>query len=364
MRFFVTIAFAAALVHPLLPACAEGQRAASSGEAAEADRDAVRAVGERWRMLYRQGRFSEIPDLYTLDTLVMPRGRPAIVGREEMRRAIGGLAAGRRVEIDVREREITLLGDHAVFIGDFTVTYTPKAGDTRSAVTEEGRSFVVFRRDDDGVWRIHRDMDSPAPPRAAEQAGTTRSRFSASPAWDGTDRSAPTDCDRLASSRYDRLRLASPLARSDIDVPAAIAQCRADLALHPDDPRIHFHLGRLYGYSGERELSRASREAAARAGNHNAIFLLGYLDWLTAEDDAAKCQAAADMRLAADRGNYSAQVTYSAFQIEGKLSPCGEAAKAPIGDYLSAAGGSADGYFERLLVSHLQASTSDNGGAS
>ncbi|APE29425.1 YybH family protein [Aurantiacibacter gangjinensis] len=362
MRIVGVIAVAAALASQ--PASAQAGDAGQeiSNEDARADREAVRAVGETWRQLYRDGRFSEIPDLYTVDTLVMPRGRPAIVGRDGMRRAIGGLAAGRRVEIDVRERELTLLGDYAIFVGDFTVTYTPPEDDQRPDVTEEGRSLVVFRRDDDGTWRIHRDMDSPAPPRdASASAGAAmQSQYAGSIAWDGQDRNDVTQCDILASSRYDRQRLAAPRARAEIDVPAAITQCLADLERYPDDPRIHFHLGRLYGYSGDRDLSFAQRQAAARAGNHNAIFLLGYLNWLSADDDAAKCSAAADMRLAADRGNYSAQVTYSAFQLEGALEDCGATAQAPVDSYLNAAEGSADGYFERLLVSHLKA-TSEGG---
>lgn len=126
------------------------------------DVEAVRAIGVKWKTYYMDGDFGSIPDLYTVDTVVMPRGRPRIEGREHLRRSMGGLAAGRRVTIDVKEREIVIAGDVAWFIGDFTVTYVPK--DERSApITEFGRSLIIFKRGSDGTWRVHRDIDSPAP---------------------------------------------------------------------------------------------------------------------------------------------------------------------------------------------------------
>ena len=322
----------------------------------EADVAAVRAVGETWRAFYASNNFAAIPDLYTEDTFVMPRGRPSIVGREAMRRAIGGLAAGRRVGIDVDLRELVVEGDFAWTIADFTVTYTPP--DTRTPpTTEHGRSLAIYRRDDDGAWRIHRDIDAPRPAAGgglAAAAAPAALPAGAPKVWDPADRTEPTECDRLASSRYDRTRLAPPRARADIDVPAAIGQCEADLAKHPSDPRIHFHLGRLYGYAGDAEKTLMHRQAAAAAGNHNAIFLLGYLAWVSAKDDAARCEAARQMRLAADRGNYSGQVTYATYFVEGRLAACADTPpKAQVLGYVRAARPAVDGFFETLLAEHL-----------
>ena len=324
---------------------------------------AVRAVGETWRSHYAAGRYAAIPDLYTEDTLVMPRGRPAIVGRDAMRKAIGGLAAGRKVDIAIQERELVVAGKYAWYVGDFTVTYT--STDARVAPkTEYGRSLIVYRRDEDGAWRIHRDIDAPRPqdasaptaaPVAPAAAPAATSVGSVGPKlWDPGERKEPTECDRLASSAYDRTRLAPPRARKEIDVPAAIAQCELDLARFPGDARIHFILGRLYGYAGDAATTLMHREAAAAAGNHNAIFLLGYLAWATAKDDPARCAAADRMRLGADRGNYSAQLTYPAYFIEGRLAPCANTPpKARMLEYVQAARPAVEGFFETLLAEHL-----------
>jgi ketosteroid isomerase-like protein len=332
---------------------------ASTSQAA--DVAAIRAISGKWKELYAAGRFAEIPELYTVDTMVMPRGRPRIEGREAMRRAIGGLAAGRRVEIDLTEREIMISGNHAWVVSDFKVSYFARDG-TTPPTSELGRGLVVFRKDTDGQWRIHRDMDSPAPepakasspPPAAASATPAKPARPVPPVWNPASRTEVVACDRLAASRYDRTRLAPPVDRAAIDVPAAIKQCEADLLRYPNDPRINFHLGRLYGYTGDRAKTLERREASAAAGNHNVIFLLGYLDWVAAKDDATRCTAAREMKLAADRGNYSGQVIYAAFFAEGKFQPCADrATKAEVAAYLAGAKPAVDGFFETRLVDHL-----------
>lgn len=329
----------------------------------QADIAAIRAAGKQWAALYASGRFSEIPELYTVDAIVMPRGRPRIEGREAMRRAIGGLAAGRRVQIDVTEREVRAVGDYGWYVGDFRVTYTPKEPGS-TPVSENGRSLIIYRRDSDGRWRVHRDIDSPAPQLAtATAAGSgspklaaTTGSYDAPANWDPKSRTVAVACDRLSASRYDRTRLAPGIARAEIDVQSAIATCEGDLARMPGDARILFQLGRLYGYAGDKEKTLAARRAAAAAGNHNAIFLLGYLDFEAAHDDATRCAAARRMKLAADRGNYSGQLIYAAYIVEGKLDACGDRASlAEASSYVAAARPEVDGFFETRLADHLAA---------
>ena len=128
-------------------------------------RSAIEALNERWIAAYQEGRYGEIPELYTEDALILPRGRPAIAGREALRERLGGLAAGRRVDIDVEIVELEVLERHAWLVSRFAVTYSDPdhPDDPEKQSTEHGRSLIVYRLDDDGRWRIHRDMDSPAP---------------------------------------------------------------------------------------------------------------------------------------------------------------------------------------------------------
>lgn len=360
-RLLAPLLAAATLVMAVPAAGSATTAAAPAAPTAVADIEAIRAAGRRWASLYSEGRYAEIPNLYTVDTMVMPRGRPRILGRDAMRRAIGGLAAGRKVDIAVTEREIRVVGDHGWYIGDFEVRYTPQAPGGL-ARTEHGRSLILYRRDADGAWRVHRDIDSPAPPTpakappvaAAPALSTSAGSFDAPAMWDPASRTMATDCDRMSASRYDRTRLAPPVSRDEIDVPRAIAACEADLARLPGDPRILFQLGRLYGYAGDKQKTRAARRAAAAAGNHNAIFLLAYLDLEAAQEPTDRCTAADRMKLAADRGNYSAQVSYASYWLEGRFGACRDrASHAEVAGYVAKALPAADGFFETRFVRHL-----------
>jgi ketosteroid isomerase-like protein len=358
MRYLRSILFASVVAIIATNTQAQAKPSAIQAKAAKteaADIASIRAISGKWKALYAAGRYAEIPDLYTVDTLIMPRGRPVVNGREQMRKAIGGLAAGRRVEIDLTEREIVVSGKYAWVVSDFKVTYTTP-NSSAPPTSELGRGLVVFRHDDDGQWRIHRDMDSPAPhaPAVALALTPVVPKRPVPAMWNPASRTEVTACDRMTASRYDRTRLAPPVARDAIDVPVAIKQCEADLIKFPNDPRINFQLGRLYGYAGDKEKTLASREAAAATGNHNVIFLLGYLDWVAAKDDAARCTAASEMKLAADRGNYSAQITYATYFNEGRFKVCeGQATKAEVAAYVAAAKPAVDGFFETRLMEHL-----------
>lgn len=334
--------------------------AQGAANAQSSDIAAIRAISGKWKELYAAGRYSEIAELYTQDALVMPRGRPRVEGREGMRKAVGGLAAGRRVDIELTEREIVVSGNFAWVVSDFKVSYMLPNSVT-PPTAELGRGLVVFRKDKDGQWRIHRDIDSPAPPASALASTEAPANVAAAPSrrpfpamWNPASRTEVTACDRMTSSHYDRTRLAPWLDRQAIDVPAAIQQCEADLLLFPGDPRINFQLGRIYGYTADRQKALAYREAAAAGGNHNAIFLLGYLDWVAAKDDVVRCTAERTMKLSADRGNYSAQITYAIFFNEGRFSMCKDrASNEEVVAYVEAAKPVVDGFFETRIVEHL-----------
>lgn len=353
------VLLAAALSTAPNPALAE-IAVTSAARTTASDIAAIRAAGKAWAQAYADGRFAEIPEMYTVDTVVMPRGRTRIEGREAMRRAVGGMAAGRHVDIAVTEREVRAIGDFGWYLGDFRVTYTPKEAGA-APISENGRSLIIYRRDTDGRWRVHRDIDSPAPQLVPVSASGVAPQLAAAsgsyeqPAiWNPKSRTVAVECDRMSASKYDRTRLALPIVHEAIDVPRAIAVCEADLARLPGDPRVLFQLGRLYGYAGDKAKTLAARRASAAAGNGNAIFLLGYLDFAAATDDAGRCAAATQMKLAADRGNYSAQLTYPSYLIEGKLDACADRATlAEAAAWVAAARPAVDGFFETRLADQL-----------
>lgn len=62
-------------------------------------------------------------------------------------------------------------------------------------------------------------------------------------------------CDALTASPFDPGRRADGLSLGQIDVEAALPVCTHALELSPDDPRLHFQLGRIYEASQQFDLA-------------------------------------------------------------------------------------------------------------
>lgn len=186
-------------------------------------------------------------------------------------------------------------------------------------------------------------------------AGVLSTGATAPPMFNPTARTEVLACDRLGAERYDRDRLAKAVTREEIDVPAAIEQCEADLKKWPGDGRITFHLARLYQYTGNTAKAAEYRAASAAAGYPSGIFLVGYFEMRVAKDQATLCHAASQIKLSADRGNYSGAIVYTTAALEGRFAACpGIATSAELKEYLKLARPAADGFFETLLDDHLQ----------
>ena len=60
-----------------------------------------------------------------------------------------------------------------------------------------------------------------------------------------------TECDRVAAHPDDPLRVARGVETREMDLPAAIAACRRDLAQDPNNPRLSYQLARAMTYAGQ-----------------------------------------------------------------------------------------------------------------
>ena len=86
-----------------------------------------------------------------------------------------------------------------------------------------------------------------------------------------------TSCDRLAAHPEDPDRVIAGVATADVDQPAAIAACEADLKADPGNPRLTYQLARVYFYNGRSADAVATMEKAAQAGHRQAQFVMGAL---------------------------------------------------------------------------------------
>lgn len=163
-----------------------------------------------------------------------------------------------------------------------------------------------------------------------------------------------TACDRATAYAHDRNAVAKPVAREDIDLLAATDLCLDALRQFPNNPRLNYQLGRVYGYRGEMENAMKHRKAAAEAGYPIAVFVVGYVKLFGDPSLRDVCGGAQLIAHSAKIGAYAGLVGYPAYTFAGLFKECAlKPKKAEFVGYLTAARKQAKGQFENLLVDSL-----------
>ena len=166
----------------------------------------------------------------------------------------------------------------------------------------------------------------------------------------------PTGCDRLASHPDDPFHVAPGLEKPQMDLPAAIAACEVAVARDPENPRLQYQLGRVYGYSGLGEKSGEHREAAVAADYPQALFVIGYL-YLEGLNKAPQdvCRAAKLIHRSAQFGRIAGQLGYPMWVMDGRFKGCDTPQdKAEMLGFLDAAAAQSRDFYHQSLVKLLK----------
>jgi uncharacterized protein (TIGR02246 family) len=126
------------------------------------DHAMIRARAALWADSARSRDFATLADLYTEDGALLPPNGEAVRGRAAIRAFFDGFP--RFTNLSVREIEADGCGDVAWVWGTYTMQVVVPGAD--GPVRERGKYLEVWRRGDDGVWRIARDMFSSDQPAA------------------------------------------------------------------------------------------------------------------------------------------------------------------------------------------------------
>jgi uncharacterized protein (TIGR02246 family) len=163
-----------ARIRPLREGIADCQVLAVESAAApvgdgEAERAAaiadIVAAGERWKAAYAEGDMAAMRDLYEPDCLVSPNTGPLLHGADAVIEHFARHArSGNRVQVESALESIEVEGARAYVMLRFAMTITSPQGDPRRA---GGRTLLVYRRGQDGGWRVWRDMDNSLSPDEA-----------------------------------------------------------------------------------------------------------------------------------------------------------------------------------------------------
>lgn len=125
------------------------------------DEQQITAWGAKWKRLLEAGEVEQLRDMYEPDAVLMTNGE---VPREGVDAILAFLAsnreAGNRISVDFANEQILVDKDRAYLTAKYWMTIHPANG---APVDVRGRSFLVFRKSDDGVWRLWRDIDNQAP---------------------------------------------------------------------------------------------------------------------------------------------------------------------------------------------------------
>ena len=130
----------------------------------DADKAAIRAVGDSFTVFFHTDRDSAIAALYTETAVLMPPNQGVVEGRAAIRAFFQGYPplpdfTGTPIEIDGR-------GDLAYVRG--TYAFSMPAAGRQPAVSDHGKFLEIRRRQPDGTWLVAVDIfnsDVPLPTR-------------------------------------------------------------------------------------------------------------------------------------------------------------------------------------------------------
>lgn len=127
-------------------------------------KDTIQAREREWSAAFLAGNAAGIAALYTEGGASIQAtgdwspGRAGII--KDMQAQFDTLTATTREDI---AEEVIPAGDYALEIGHYSYTGTTKV--KKAPVSAAGRYMVLWHKDADGIWRLHRDIGSEARPK-------------------------------------------------------------------------------------------------------------------------------------------------------------------------------------------------------
>lgn len=111
---------------------------------------------QRMMELVSRQQFDSLHLLYTDDAVVMPQNSEPVAGTDAIRAWWEHGKELRLSRLDLETTDLEVSGDFGVETGRYTVTLQPDT--TAAPITDRGNYLVVWKRDSDGRWKLHRDI--------------------------------------------------------------------------------------------------------------------------------------------------------------------------------------------------------------
>lgn len=118
-------------------------------------------VGGRWIEHYLANDLDGLMELYTDDATVMLHGKPAMQGKEAIGAFFAASMGTADVSFDIDVEQAEIHGNIAYLISKYWMSIKPQGSD--QMFTDVGRSLLIYKKDAEGIWKIHADIDQATP---------------------------------------------------------------------------------------------------------------------------------------------------------------------------------------------------------
>jgi uncharacterized protein (TIGR02246 family) len=122
---------------------------------AGSDADAIAEGGLSWEKAYNSEDGAAVAALYTTDAALLPPGGARVEGQQAIADFWAGAIASGLANVELETTELEFFDDTAIEIGYLAGTVPADGGGTTAVA---GKFIVVWKRGDDGTWRLHRDI--------------------------------------------------------------------------------------------------------------------------------------------------------------------------------------------------------------
>ena len=130
----------------------------------EEDVAAINKVRELEAASFNDANPDGVTHIYAKDVEYIPPGEAALKGTDAVRQWIVGMLEQVDAKLKYTDSDVKVVGDWAIEQYAGVITMTPKAGG--ESMTENLRGIHVYRRGEDGSWKITHDIwnsDTPHP---------------------------------------------------------------------------------------------------------------------------------------------------------------------------------------------------------
>lgn len=134
----------------------------ASGQGAwSEDGASIRAEGARWAEYYQAEDLEALMTLYEDDVVVALHGQPALFGKEAVREYFAARLGKAETTFELNYEVVEVHGDIAYIISQYWLRAVNK--ESGDLFKDAGRSMLIYKRSEDGRWRIAADLDQATP---------------------------------------------------------------------------------------------------------------------------------------------------------------------------------------------------------